>query len=123
MVSHLTLDQAPQPDDARSNDDDPLAHLSGCPSKRIQFVEQERCLRIHEGRAGDDRRDFAGSTVKPVKPSPERAADDAFLDPRVAFSQFSIGSETGKFRARAGAAGRAVVGFARTLHKISRVSA
>src|SRR5690349_4897526 len=88
------------------------------PTERVFVVEQLRCLGVHERRAGDDRRNFAGSLVQPVELARERAADDAFLDPRLAGQKLSVRRQASELRAGARPARRTVVGLARTLHEI-----
>src|SRR5262245_10926074 len=91
------------------------------PAERVFFVEQQGRLCVHEGRAGDDGRYLSCVTVQPAKLARERASNDAFLNPRFAFNQLTVSGKAGELRARAGAAGRAVVGFAGTLDEVARV--
>ena len=51
----------------------------------------------------------------------EHAAGDALLPPDLARAQLPVGVEAGELRARAGAAGRAIVGIARAEHEASAV--
>ena len=53
----------------------------------------------------------------------ERAADDAFLHPRLTFRQFAVGGQAGEFGAGARAAGRSIVSFAGAQHEIPRMRA
>ena len=53
----------------------------------------------------------------------EDAADDAFLTPDFAGLQFAVGIEAGELGAGAGAAGRAVVGFAGAEDEVSAIGA
>src|SRR6185503_14205678 len=66
------------------------------------------------------RRDLAARAVEPLVGGLEAAADDALLDPGLAFGELAVGREAGELRARPGAAGRAVVRLARAQHEVAR---
>src|ERR1041385_1847294 len=93
------------------------------PAERVFPIEQQSGFAVHERTAGDDRLDFFRSAVQPAEFSGERAAEDAFLNPRRALGEFAVSGEAGEFGAGARAAGRAVVGLAGALDEISRVRA
>src|SRR5581483_7530909 len=61
--------------------------------------------------------------VEPFVRGFEAAAEDAFLHPRLALGELAVGGEAGELRARAGAAGRAVVRLARAEHEVTRLRA
>src|SRR5688572_14467086 len=82
------------------------------PAKRIAIVEDERRLGGDVRGAGNARRDLAARAVEPFVRSLEAAADDALLHPGLAFGELAVRGEAGELRARAGAAGRAIVGLA-----------
>src|SRR5689334_20357985 len=73
--------------------------------------------------AGDRRRDLTFHAIVPVVGTRERAADQTLLYPRRALGEFAVGGEAGELRARAGAAGRAVVGFAGAKDEVAAVNA
>ena len=98
-----------------------LGVVTNAPAERITFIEQKNGFGIDEGGASNCGRDFPGRAVKPAETTGERAAENAFLNPRFAFLKFFVGGEAGKFGAGAGAARRTVEGFARALNKIARM--
>ena len=51
----------------------------------------------------------------------EDAADDALLPPDLALGELAVGDQAGELGARAGAAGRAVIGLARAEHEVAAV--
>src|SRR5437899_8740321 len=89
------------------------------PTKRVAFVEYQRRFCIHVGSAGNDRSNFSAGSIQPAVSPSEGAAEDAFLHPRSAFGQFSIGRQAGEFGAGASAARRTVIGFTRALDKVA----
>src|SRR5689334_8243227 len=97
--------------------------ISDSPTERVPVVEQLRRLSVHECAACDDGLNLSSGAVKPAESSRERAADDAFLNPRRAFGEFPVSCEAREFGTRARAAGRTVVGFAGALDEVARVCA
>ena len=77
-------------------------------------------LGLDVGRAGDGRTNLA--VGEGFVGTNERAADDALLPPECARGEFTVGREAGEFSTRAGAAGRAIVRFTRTEHKVAAIS-
>ena len=116
-----------QADDAAADDDDPLAHrsvavcaersrrpsLADAVRERIAIVQQQRRFGVDERPADDHRLDLPRRAIEPAKLAGERAAENALLNPRVAFRQLSVGGEARELGARTRAARRAVVGLAR----------
>src|SRR5262245_8679262 len=94
--------------------------LTDPPAERIALVEHQRRLGRDVRAARDARRNLAGGTVEPIVRGLEAAADDAFLHPRLARRELAVGREAGELRARAGAAGRAVVGLSRAKDEVAR---
>src|ERR1041385_7819184 len=86
--------------------------VANAPAEWMAIVEQEGGFAVHECGPRDGRRDFSRATIQPLETSGKGAADDAFLDPAIAFFEFPVCRQTGNLGAGAGAAGRAVVRFA-----------
>src|SRR5512146_57335 len=92
--------------------------LSNAELKRILFVEEQRRFGVDVGCAANRRDDLlALATVA----ADELAAKNAFLNPRLAFGQFAVGSQAGELGARAGAAGRTIVCLAGAKHEVAAV--
>src|SRR6185312_5508432 len=68
---------------------------------------------------GDGGHHFTLAAIQPAKAAGEAAADETLLHPRLALRELPVGRETGEFRARPRAAGRAVVGASRAEHEIA----
>src|SRR5688572_17203891 len=94
--------------------------LTDPPAKRIAIVQQERALGRDEGMTFNRRNNLSGSAIEPLVRGLEAAADDALLHPGLALGELAVGRQAGELRARAGAAGRAVVGLARAEHEVAR---
>src|SRR5689334_5134241 len=95
--------------------------MANAPAERVAFVQQQGAFGIDEGAARDPGKDFARGPIQPGEGAFEGAAQDAFLDPGFVFPQFSICRQAGQFGARAGAARRTVIGFARAQNEAARV--
>src|SRR5688572_24004389 len=93
------------------------------PAERIALVDQQRALGGNVGGARDHRRNAPGRAVDPAIGGAKAAADDALLDPARTFGELAIGGEAGELGAGAGAARRAVVGFAGAEDEIAGVGA
>ena len=96
-----------------------LARLNS-PAEGVAIIEQEGRFGVDEGRALDNRVDGVAGDADLAF---EEAADDALLPPDLAFLQFAAGVEAGELGACAGAARRAVVGFAGTEDEVLAVYA
>src|SRR5262249_44299746 len=93
--------------------------VADAPTERIAFIKQQGGFGIYKGGASNGRRDFSGGAVEPTKTAGERAAEDAFLNPGLAFFEFFVRGEAGKFGAGARAAGRTIVSLARALDEVA----
>src|SRR4030095_6396589 len=58
---------------------------------------------------------------EPAEPAGERAAEYAFLYPRIALADLAVGGEAGELGTRARAARRAIVGLARAHDEVARI--
>src|SRR5207249_2064387 len=94
--------------------------LADPPAKWVPVVQQQRRLSSDKCGADDGRHDHARWPVEPAIARGEKTAVDALLHPHLAFVEFVLGGQARKLRARAGAARRAVVSFARTKDKVTR---
>src|SRR5437879_3111586 len=92
--------------------------FSNSPTKRVRFIQQQRCLRVDESGSGDRRNDLF-----PLSPilSSEAAPDDALLHPRLPFGQFSVCRKTRQLGAGPSATGRTVISLAWAKDKIPAV--
>ena len=86
----------------------------------VAFVEEKSRFRRDESGAGDRRFDHPAPAIEPAKAAAKGAADDALLQEFLALREPAIHRETSESRARASAARRAVVSFARAEHKVPR---
>src|SRR5436190_11044434 len=84
----------------------------------ITLIQNQLSLGIDEGRAFDRRVNFVAVRADSAF---KHAADNALLPPDLPFAQFAFGVQTSEFGARARAARRPVVGFARTEDKVPAV--
>jgi len=100
-----------------------LEAIADAPTEGIAFVEEQGGFGVDEGGAGDGWSNFTRSAVEPAKTACESAAENAFLNPRFVFCEFFVGREAGELCARAGAARRAIIGFAGALDEIAGVRA
>jgi hypothetical protein len=100
-----------------------LRSVADAPAEGIPFVEQQRGFGIHESGASDGRSNFARSAIKPAKSTSESTAENAFLNPRLVFFEFLVGSKAREFGAGAGAARGTIECFAGTLNKIAGMRA
>ena len=98
-------------------------HLPDAPAKRVALIENERRLGTHICGASNRGADDALRLVEPIEMTGELTAENAFLCPFAACLQFSIRRETGKLRARAGAARGTVIRFSGTEDEIPGIPA
>src|SRR5579864_3556113 len=87
-------------------------------AERIVRVENQFGLRANKCRTPDARIDLSFSNSHRAL---EHAPHNTFLLPNLAFFDLPVGVETSQFRTRASSAWGAIVGFARTQHKILAV--
>jgi hypothetical protein len=99
-------------------------HGSADPAAQgVGGIEDQRRLGRHE-RAPPDHRDHRralavlGAVRDRLDRPLEDAAEDAFLPPGLAGPELAVGVKAGELRARAGAAGRAIVGAARAQDEV-----
>src|SRR5271163_405774 len=67
-----------------------MAILMETPTKRIVFIQEQRGFSVNVGGAGDGGNDFVALAAVGSR---ELAANDAFLNPRIALGQFTVGGK------------------------------
>src|SRR5881394_419593 len=90
------------------------------PAKWVPVIQQQCRLSRNIGRADDGGHNRAGGLVQPTITRGEQTADNALLHPRLPFIEFVLGGQARELRARARAAGGAIVSFARAKNKVAR---